>query len=158
MCLVIDTCCLSAVFDGQSRDHAKFVPVLEWVSGKGRMIYGGTKYNEELKKARKFLPYITELSKQRKAIQMPSEGVDRIAAELKRKAPEPKFDDEHLVALVIASRCRVICTNDKKAAAYLKRADLFADYAGVDRPKIFNGHRSHGNLCCDSNIVGACRE
>jgi hypothetical protein len=158
MCLVIDTCCLGVVFDGRNKKHQKFAPVLEWINGHGRMIYGGTKYNEELRRAAKFLPYIAELSRKRHAIQVPNAEVDAIAAELKVRHPEREFDDEHLVALVIASRCRVVCRDDNAAIAYLKRPDLFLGYCGVVRPKIYRGYEVHAQLCCDDHVVGLCRE
>ena len=158
MCLVIDICCIASVFEGRSKQHSKFIPVLDWINGKGRLIYGGTKYNAELGRAAKFLPYIAELSRKRRTVQIPSSQVDPIAAALKVKVTDAEFNDEHLVALVIASRCSVVCTNDNSAISYLKRVDLFADYDGVSRPKIFRGHRSHKDLCCDEHIVGMCRE
>jgi predicted nucleic acid-binding protein len=156
MCIVIDTCCLATVFDGKNKEHPKFAPVLHWIKGKGRMIYGGTKYNTELGKAAKYLSYLAELSRQRKTIQIPTTRVDLIAAELKAKIPDKAFNDEHIVALVIASRCCVVCTNDDGAIAYLKRADLFKGYPGSGRPQIYRGHKTHKKLCCDRHIVGAC--
>lgn len=154
MCLVIDTCCLSMVFDPKNKNHRDYIPVLNWINGKGRMIYGGTKYNEELGKAARYLAFVTELSRKRRTIQIPNSTVDQIAAELKRKCPEAKFDDEHIVALVLASRCCVVCTNDSVAIAYLKSAELFPEGS---RPKIYRGRPSHKALCCDDNIVGLCR-
>jgi len=158
MCLVIDTCCLSTVFESASKKHANFVPVLKWVTaGKGRMIYGGTKYDTELGKITKVLSIVSELDKARRAIRVPTATVDALAAELKEKYPEQEFDDEHIVALVIASRCCVVCTEDNIAISYLKRSDVFSDYAGVERPRIYRGHRTHKNLCCDEHIVEICR-
>jgi hypothetical protein len=146
------------VFDGKNKKHSKFIPVLNWINGKGRMVYGGTKYNDELGKAAKYLPYVVELSKRRRTVQIPNATVDPIAADLKAQCPEPEFDDEHIVALVIASRCCVVCTDDSVAIDYLKRSDLFNPYDGVSRPKIYRGHKSHKTLCCDDHLVGACRE
>jgi hypothetical protein len=156
MCLIIDTCCLALVFDGKSKKHSKFIPVLKWINDTGRMIYGGTKYNTELGKAAKFLPYVTELARKRRVVQIPTSKVDAIAAALKLQITDPDFDDEHLVALVILSRCRVVCTDDNIAISYLKRSDLFPH--GVSRPKIYRGHKSHDKLCCDQHVVGACLE
>jgi hypothetical protein len=157
MCVVIDTCCLALVFDGESKQHAKFAPVLNWINYKGRMVYGGSKYNAELKKARKFLPFIAELSRRSKTVQIPDGVADPIAAALKAKIADDEFDDEQLAALVVAARCCVVCTNDKTAIKYLKRTDLFSGYAGLKRPKFFQGHASHKALCCDENVVGKCK-
>ena len=159
MCLVIDTCCFGLVFEPKAERHRKFVPVLNWITeGKGRMIYGGTRYNTELRHATKVFGIVIELGKQRRTIKLANEKVDPIARALKRKFPERKFNDEHIVALVIASKCCVVCTDDDAAISYLKRPDVFSGYAGVDRPKIYKGHRSHAGLCCDQNIVKICRE
>jgi hypothetical protein len=155
MCLIIDTCCLATVFDGDSRQHAKFEPVLSWIQGKGRMIYGGTKYNTELGKASKYLAYVVELARSGRAIRIPDETVDTIAASLKVQVADPEFNDEHILTLVITSQCCVVCTQDKVAMAFLKRADLFPQGSG--RPKIFSGHHSNRQLCCDKHVVGVCK-
>jgi hypothetical protein len=156
MCLVIDIDCLAMVFEKKAKFHDRFRPVLDWVrNGNGRMIYGGTKYNAELGRTRKFLGIVGELSKQRRTVKLPSDEVDRIAEGLKVQFPEPQFNDEHLAAIVIVSRCCVVCTNDSVAISYLKRTDLFP--TGMGRPKIYRGHKSHKDLCCDRHIVAVCR-
>jgi hypothetical protein len=155
MCLVIDVNVLCLVFGKKKR--AAFTPVREWIeNGRGRMIYGGTKYNQELANW-KMLPMLKELNTARRTVHIPNATVDEIARALKIKFPEADFDDEHIAALVIASRCRVVCTNDKRAMPYLKCRELFAGYDGVERPKIFTGDRRHGKMCCDDHIVAVCR-
>jgi hypothetical protein len=156
MCLVIDACCLAMVFDGNNREHSNFIPVLKWINGTGRMIYGGTTYNDELGKASRFLPYVAELSRKRHTVRIPNATVDSIEAALKTQCPDPKFNDAHIVALVIASGCCVVCTKDNDAISYLKRADLFAA-SGVSRPSIYKGHKTHKKLCCDKHVVEICR-
>jgi len=158
MCLVIDANCFGSVFNQTSKRHKNFAPVWRWIyEGRGRMIYGGTKYNKELQDC-KMLGVVSELSKKRKTVHIANAIVDSIAAALKAKFPEPEFNDEHIVALVIASRCRVVCTDDKPAMTYLRRMDVFAHYDGIQRPKIFRGHKNHVKMCCDDHIVAACRE
>ncbi len=71
--------------------------------------------------------------------------------------PEAKFNDEHIVALVIASRCHVVCSNDDTAIAYLKRADVFAGYNGIKRPKIFRGRKNHAKMCSKENVAACCQ-
>jgi hypothetical protein len=155
MCLVIDANCFGLVF---AKAKNGFTPIRTWIEqGDGCMIYGGTKYNRELRDGGA-LPFVAELSRGRKAANVPTDTVDQIAAQLKAKFPESKFNDEHIVALVVASRCCVVCSNDQTAIAYLKRVDVFADYAGVKRPKIFKGHRDHIKMCCDDHVVEFCRK
>lgn len=157
MCLVIDACCLSNVFIKKDKKHPAFEPVLQWIThGKGRMIYGGTKYNTELRKVSGVLGIVSELSRQRRTVMISSDVVDPIANELKQQIPDEEFDDEHLAALVIASRCRVVCTDDNTAISYLKRPGLFAGHGGVTRPSIFRGHKSHKKLCCNQHVVAIC--
>jgi hypothetical protein len=152
MCVVIDTCCLISVFDRGNEDHMAFAPVLEWInSGKGRMIYGGTKYKAELAKVKRMLPILVELRRAQRATNVDDSRVDQIEKELITNFVDPKFNDQHLVAVVIVSRCRVVCTLDKVATAYLKRADLFRTYR-VKRPKIYRSRRNK-NLCCDRNLI-----
>src|ERR1017187_3259313 len=111
MCVVIDTCCIINVFDRRSKDHAAFAPVFEWLnSGKGRMIYGGAKYKAELARITRFLPILFELRKARKAINIDDCKVDAVEEKLRTDFNDPKFNDQHLVAIVIVSRCRVVCT------------------------------------------------
>jgi hypothetical protein len=159
MCLVIDTCCLSRVFKRDDKKHSLFEPVTHWIcEGRGRMIYGGSKYNTELRRVTEVFGLVTELAKQRRTVQLPNATVDPIAAALRQKIPEERFNDEHLAALVIASRCCVVCTDDNIAISFLKRPDLYSEYDGVGRPSIYRGHKTHKKLCCDKNIVPICRE
>jgi hypothetical protein len=154
MCVVIDANCFGLVF---SKTENGFTPVKAWIyKGSGRMIYGGTKYNRELRDGG-MLNLLKELSTVRKTAHIPNATVDSIAAKLKIKFPEAKFNDEHIAALVIASRCRVVCSVDDTAVTYLKRPDVFAGYAGVKRPKIFRGHEDHAAMCSNKYVVAACQ-
>jgi|SRR5581483_8428165 len=156
MCVVIDTCCLAQVFDRDNQYHTHFAPILQWVTkGKGRIIYGGTKYNTELRRAVKFLRVIVELNRSGRAIRMDSAAVDRISTELRTIVCDPAFNDEHLAALIVVSRCCIICTNDIAAMRFLKRRDLYSRY-DVDRPKIYCKKR-HECLCCDRYLAPVCR-
>ena len=158
MCLVIDADCLGRVFDSKNSQHAQFAAVWNWINdGRGRMIYGGTKYKHQLRAASKFLFIIGELEKKGRTVRLSDHDVDEVAATLKARIPDPAFDDEHLVAMVIVSRCRVVCTKDKTAISFLRRNDVFAEYCGVSRPSIYCGHRTHVNLCCDVHVVQICR-
>jgi hypothetical protein len=49
MCIIIDADTLGLVFNPETKEHKKFKPVLEWINnGKGKIVYGGTKYEKEL--------------------------------------------------------------------------------------------------------------
>lgn len=155
MCLIIDSCCVPSVFNPNSKEHAQFVPVLNWVTtGNGKIIYGGTKYNTELLHLDRYFKIIIELKKQGRVIQVPSEPIDHYAKGLKLRIPDAAFNDPHIVALVALSRCRIVCTYDKELHPYLQQADLYPK--GVKPPKIYSS-ASHVKLCCDKNIASICK-
>jgi len=155
VCIIIDANTIPSVFDSKSKEHASFVPVLTWITtGKGRIIYGGSKYRSELGRLPVYLRLIANLERQGRVIILPNSPVDRYAAKLKIKVPAKKFDDEHIVAIVAVSGCRVVCTSDKTAHIYLRRRDLYP--SGVKRPKIYSAAR-HVNLCRDQNIAEICQ-
>jgi hypothetical protein len=120
------------------------------------MIYGGTKYSEELRKLSVIFALVGELERKGRTVVLPGAEVDRIAAELKVQFPENAFNDEHIVAIVIASRCRVVCTLDRGAMSYLRSNAVFTPYK-VKRPSIYSGSTAHHKLCCDKHVVEVCR-
>ena len=121
--------------------------------GRGKMIYGGAKYNTELRGG-KYTGVLNELGRMGKLVKLPAASVDKYAAALKTKIPDADFDDEHIVALVALSKCCVVCTWDKRAFRYLKRKDIYPK--GVKPPKIYQW-KSNARLCCDDHVVTACR-
>ena len=57
MPIIVDTNCFANVFSRNATRHNEFEPVLNWIlRGKGKLIYGGTKYKTELKKSYKISP------------------------------------------------------------------------------------------------------
>lgn len=145
------------MLDPQNREHHRFVPVWNWIYlGKGRMIYGGTKYLAELRRMAKFLKIIVELRRKGRLIVLPQEEVDRIANKTKAKVSDAAFDDEHLVAIVVVSSCRVVCTDDLRAMQYLKRRELYSEYH-MKPPSIYH-QETHAHLCCDENLLEICKK
>lgn len=157
MCLIVDTCCISRVFNQDNAEHKHFAPALKWITdGKGKLIYGGTKYGIELRKCGEVLVRtVTELGRKMRLIEIDRDEVDRVAAELRRKVAKDDFDDEHIVALVILSRCCVVCTCDARAFPYLKRRDLYPK--DVKRPAIYRGRPNNKDLCCEKYMAEICR-
>jgi hypothetical protein len=137
-------------------EHRQFLPVLEWViKGKGKIIYGGTTYKDELKLLSRYLRILMELEKDGKVVRMPDDrSIDEYEVMLKIRIPEKDFDDPHIVALVAISQCRIVCTNDRRAHPYLQDKALYPK--GVKPPKIYSSAR-HVRLCCDNNIASICK-
>ena len=155
MCLIIDSCCFHCVFDLSSKRHAEFSPVLEWITkGDGKLVYGGQKYKRELRRQPKYLRFLASLRVAGHLVEVDDKEVDRLALTIRKKVLEPDFDDEHLVALVIVSGCRVVCTDDKRADKYLRQKALYPKQ--VKRPSIYR-YEEHQSLCCKKYITGKCR-
>jgi len=154
MCLIIDTNVFGSVFNKRAKEHTQYAPVIKWlITGNGKMIYGGTKYNDELRGSL-YRRMLAELARSNSLVKIPSDPVDKYAADLKVRVPDKAFDDEHIVALVAISKCCVVCTDDKKSLRYLKRLDLYP--RGVNPPKIYK-RKSHAKLCCNTHIVAVCQ-
>jgi hypothetical protein len=156
MCLVVDTCCLGVVFNPANTEHHQFQPVLDWITKKnGKIIYGGTQYKKELRTAKSYWSLLLELGKQGRVVELDDGEVDSIASQVRRKETATSFDDPHIVAIVIVSKCRVVCTNDKKAHPFLKKKKLYPKT--FVRPRIYSA-RGHMALLSDANIVDICRQ
>lgn len=142
MCVIIDTNCLSYVFDRTSDRHADFEPVLKWIlCGKGFIVYGGSKYLKELKKAGKYLNIFTMLRhKKKKLVILPTEEVDREENVIKQLITNPDFDDPHLVAMVRVSSCMIICSVDTRSVKFVTNSILYSK--GVKPPKYYTGLRN----------------
>src|SRR5262245_41416936 len=122
MCVVIDTCTFSKVFNKENKDHDRFSPILNWIMKKrGKIIIGGAKYGKEVVAHNGALRILSELEKINRITRIDSGKVDALAREIKKIEPAAKFNDEHLLAMVGMSRCRVVCTDDRIAISYLKR-------------------------------------
>lgn len=157
MCVIIDICCLSRVFDKTNKEHADFAPILKWLTppGKGNMIYGGSTYQRELGESARYIRFINQLRTAGRAIKLIDADVDRIQTAVQKKINDARCDDYHLIAMVIASRCCVVCTCDIRAIPYLTNTALYRDYH-MKRPRIYMS-KSNKALCSDRHIVGVCR-
>jgi hypothetical protein len=117
------------------------------------MIFGGKKYKRELARMSQYVRIINELARAGKVIELEGREVDLSAERLKVKVPDHAFNGEHLVAILLVSGCRVVCTDDKRAHPYLKRSDL---YPPGKRPQIYS-RKSHSFMCGGSNITEICQ-
>jgi len=153
MCIIIDTNTLASVFDQTSANHANFKPVYDWIyTGKGKVVYGGTRYLNEIKK---YAGVFNELKNKKKAIKVNDDLVDRMEVEISDKIVHADFDDQHLVALLIISGTKLICSLDERAYKYFKHEQFF-NRAGK-RPKIFRGSQQNKDLLTDNNIADICK-
>lgn len=162
MCIVIDTNCFTHVFSRYSENHSEFKPVLDWLmDGRGKIVYGGTKYQKELSNAGKFIPIITELKRRNKVVRLSDEKVDEWEREVKKKLEsdgkdhinDERYNDPHLVAIFSISGCKLLCSTDKKSFPFLNDKRY---YIKDRKPPRFYTAKRNINLLCDKYFGSCC--
>jgi len=146
MPIIIDTNCFANVFSRSSSKHADFEPVLNWVlNGKGLIVYGGTQYKKELSKSNKY-QYIFRLLKQTgKVIDKCDEEIDAIQAEIEEKVGNKDFDDIHLLAICLVTKCRIICSEDVRSIKFVCDKEYFPK--GFKKPVYYTSEKNKDLLC-----------
>jgi hypothetical protein len=134
MCIVIDINVIPLVFTTESN---KYSPIKEWITiGKGKLVYGGTKYNSELKGMTKHLIFLNRLKKAGRIPEMDNNEVDNQENRLKKLISKNDFNDQHIIAIIIVSGCKLVCTEDKESHKYIKKRDLYPK--NFDLPNIYS--------------------
>lgn len=152
MCIVIDTNTLPSVFKKESDNHAEFKPVLDWIiNGKGKIIFGGTKYTNELKK---YLNIFLQFKKAGKAVFISNEKVDADELFVSTQIVDTDFDDQHIVSLLRVSGCKLICSLDKKAYPFFRHKLFYS--SATNRPRIYS-NSSNISLLVDRHIADICK-
>lgn len=149
MCLIVD-----ANMFGDFFKSVEFRDAANWVTnGPGKVVYGGSKYKQELARSERTLRALSELNKQGKVVKLPDTSVDARQATVEARR-DLHSDDPHIIAIVIESGCKILCTLDRN----LQRdcADRFRARFGVTRPRIYQ-RAQHATLLCRRNIVAICR-
>lgn len=155
MCIVIDVNVISALFNKNNNDHSNFIPLLEWlVVGKGKMVYGGTKYKEELKFLAKYFAIISELRRAGKVIEVEKTKVDQFQEDIEQNNSDTNFNDQHIVAIVAISKCKLVCSCDQNSFQYIKDRRFYP--SNVRPPKIYCNYRNR-DLLNDNNIAEICK-
>lgn len=153
MCIIIDTNALPSVFKQSSVNHLQFKPVRDWIlDGKGKVVFGGTKYIDEIKGT--YLGIMLQLRKAGKAVIIPSELVDREQYIVEGMIVHVDFDDPHLVGLLRVSGCKLICSLDVKAYPFFRHITFFG--LAANRPRIYSSRK---NICLlqDRFITDVCK-
>lgn len=154
MCIIIDVNALNEVFNTHSVNHQQFQPVRDWIiEGKGKVLYGGTKYRDELRRT-KYVKLFGQLKRARKAVQVDNQQIDQEQKRIEALVTDPDFDDPHLIAIICVSRCILICSKDKRSYPFLKDKRFYPK--GYDRPKIYSNKRN-SDLLVDVNIAEICQ-
>jgi len=155
MCVIIDTNSFASVFNEKCSMHYKFKPIYDWIiSGQGRVVYGGTRYKDELRRAGRYYGIFIELGKQRKTILVDDNKVDKRQEELIAIVKHRDFNDAHIIAIVTISGCRLVCSDDSRSYPFIRNMSLYPH--GFKPPKIYKGLSSR-NLLSARQLLCICR-
>lgn len=154
MCIVIDVNRIPSVFNPDTSDHHEFRPILDWIESRNTMVvYGGKKYKSELSKMPRYLPILSEMRKAGLAYEADEASVDLVEQEICEKTYHTDFNDQAIIAIVIVSRCRLICSNNERHFPFFKECSLYPRH--FKRPRIYTGRRNI-DLLNDKHILGKC--
>lgn len=135
MPIILDICVLHKLCPPSASRTASYDRIFNWLrSDKAKVCKGGTKYNEELIAARKYLPFFVELDKKRCLVKLDNDDVDGLAKRILDNEEETDLDDEHIIAMSIISNAFGVCTSDERAERFIKKSEYYP--SGVSRPKI----------------------
>ena len=149
MCLIID-----ANIFGEFFTQADFAPAYDWIrNGPGKVITGGTSYDNELKRSERTLALIVNLAKISRTIHLPDLEVDQ-AEEFIVNNIGLHSNDPHIIAMVVVSKCCIVCTKDVPLTDDF--ADNFRAKFGVRRPRVYK-RKEHKTLLCNKNIANVCK-
>jgi hypothetical protein len=157
MCLVIDVNAMGAVFDRENADHSNFKTIEEWViSGKAKLIFGGTKYREEIAKLsnRKYVGLFNQLRQMRKIVYADDGLVDTRTLEVGAMESATDFNDQHVVGLISTSAAKVLCTNDNPLIKYAKMSKFYPKH---QKPPFIFTRTTRRGLVKDTLISPTCR-
>lgn len=117
-----------ALFTGllSNARHADFTYVKKWIDGRcGFVVYGGTKYKAELAETTRYMRLLRLLRDAGQAISICDRAVDEIERSVRNKTNGTKCDDQHIIALLGASRCSLLCSTDSRSFVFVKDRSLY---------------------------------
>lgn len=137
--IVIDINVLSCIFNKNHSQHDCYKPVYDLIySNNGRaraiIVYGGTKYMQELSKVSQYADIILELNNKGKAKCINNNLIDKKEQEIRNALENSKFNDQHIVAILVISRAPIVCSDDKEAHPFFKERKFYIE-SGI--PKIY---------------------
>jgi len=154
MCIVIDLNRIPSVLNPDVSDHSEFEPILDWIDRRNaRIVYGGTKYKAELQRMPKYLGVLSERKRAGQVYEVDDQNVDGVEQQIKGITQGTHFNDQAIVAIVIVSNCRFICSSDQEAHPFFKSKDLYPPH--FKRPIIYS-NRKHKAKLNHRHVAGKC--
>ena len=115
MCAILDTNCIGKFIKGTNED---IKPVRHWIYRKnGKIVYSATEKFRAEWKGSKARDLMKELQRRSKFIEVPTRDVEEREDELKEII---KSDDEHIIALALVAKVKVLVSDDNKLIADFK--------------------------------------
>ena len=144
--IVIDIDCISRVFNKSNIEHAEYKPIYDGVVNHQslKIAYGGATYCKELAKASTYRKLFSELVTASKAIPVDSGNVNQYEEVLKKDTEDKGFNDQHIIAIVVVGKCKIICSHDSTSYPFFQDPNLYPKR--FKRPKIYNGLGSRSIL------------
>ncbi|MBF0583226.1 MAG: hypothetical protein HQL80_03205 [Magnetococcales bacterium] len=147
--MIIDINTLSVVFDTNNNRHCDFAPVKKWLDErKGFLVFGGTKYKKELKETYRYLRLIRLMSDGGMAKAIKDEIVDEFERNIVKQTIGTDCDDQHIIAMICASRCTLLCSLDKRSFQFIKDKTLYPP--NFPTVKIYSSTRNRNLLMAKS--------
>lgn len=152
MWVVIDINTLAPVFNEESERHEEFVHVKHWIeSGRGRLVYGGSTFKGELRKAYRYLRLVRQMKDSGLAVAIRDDVVDAAEEKVKDLTNGTDCDDQHIIALLGASRCPLLCSEDVQSYKYVRNRALYP--ADMPRVRIYSSSRNRKLLLRRVNVT-----
>ncbi len=113
MCTVIDADTFAYFCNKDSELYNDFQPVRDWIeNSRCKIVYGGTKYGKHLRDNPRFRSYLAEHEHKGKIKRLCRAEVDSATSIIKGNFSGIDFNDHHIVALVLITRCKLVCSRD----------------------------------------------
>lgn len=136
MGVIIDTNVVSMVFDSKNANHNEFKPVLDSLlnrKAKCKLVYGGTKYRQEVNSFKKHLDLLVTLNQLGKTIILNDDEVDikqkeienALIAQGKDPINDDNYNDCHIVAMAAVGKAKVIISNDYKSIPLIRTREYY---------------------------------
>jgi len=146
MAIIVDINCLGYVFNSSDQRHDDFEPIKAFVTkGKGALVFGGSKYKEELSLMSKYTGLINNLRSQGRVKFINDEIVDAHTERVRKATEGTDCDDPHIIGIVAASNCRLLCSVDQRSYPYIKDKKLYPKRESSP-PTIYKGRGNVGVL------------
>lgn len=129
MCFVLDSCAFASMFNEDCAEYKNYQPLRKWlyqIRGTS-LVIGGSRYRKEYANIRQYYKYLAELERALKLKKINNEKVDEEEGRIKKICKHRNFNDQHLVALLGVSGCRIFATNEKKSCPYIKDKKFYTD-------------------------------